>query len=169
MDDFSFFDCSNSFCFMLTEFHCAFSISYRIPQYYVYYYSIWLGNDRPSGLFFCTRFTSFNTHAFLLTFICFFVLFHCCCSHARVFGKTLLREFPFAVPMQECLGKHSCVSSLLLFPSKSVWENTRAWVPFSYIHTERYVIFSRGEIVLCFGQSFTYQNLIILLLLIFMI
>ena len=29
----------------------------------------------------------------LITFFCYFVLCHSCCSHARVFGKTLLHEF----------------------------------------------------------------------------
>ena len=50
-----------------------------------------------SGLLFCARFTSFHTHASLLTFfVCLFVLFHTCCFHARVFGKTLLDEFPIS-------------------------------------------------------------------------
>ena len=54
----------------------------------------WLGCDRPSGLFFRVRFASFYTHASLLTFfVYFFVLFH------------------FAVPMRECLVKHSCMNS----------------------------------------------------------
>ena len=51
---------------------------------------------RLSGLLFFSsaRFTSFHTHASLLTFfVCFFVLFHSCYSHARVFGKTLVHEF----------------------------------------------------------------------------
>ena len=54
-----------------------------------------LGNDRPSGLlFFRARFTSFYTHASLLTaFVCFVVLFHSCCSHARVFVEILVHEF----------------------------------------------------------------------------
>ena len=43
--------------------------------------------------FFCGRFNSFHTHAFLLTFFCFFVLFHSCCSYVRVFGRTLAHEF----------------------------------------------------------------------------
>ena len=53
------------------------------------------GCDGKSGhLFFRARFTSFH-HAFLLSvFVCFFILFHSCCSHARVFGKTLAHEFP---------------------------------------------------------------------------
>ena len=46
---------------------------------------------------FRARFTSFHTHASLLTFLfCFFVLFHSCCSHAQVFGKTLMHEFPIS-------------------------------------------------------------------------
>ena len=40
VDDFSFFDCSSTFCFLLIEFHCTFSIFYKMPQYYVYYYCI---------------------------------------------------------------------------------------------------------------------------------
>ena len=53
---------------------------------------------RPSGLlfFFLARFTSFQTHASLLTSFCFFVLFHSCCSHAGVFPKTLVHEFPIS-------------------------------------------------------------------------
>ena len=44
--------------------------------------------------FFRVRFTSFHSHSSLLTFFfCFFVLFDYCCSHARVFGKTLVHEF----------------------------------------------------------------------------
>ena len=35
VDDFSFFDCSSPFCFSLIEFHCAFSISYKILLYFV--------------------------------------------------------------------------------------------------------------------------------------
>ena len=40
--------------------------------------------------FFLALFTSFHTHSL---FFCFFVLFHSCCSHARVLGKTLVHEF----------------------------------------------------------------------------
>ena len=47
-----------------------------------------------TSFIFHARFTSFLTHAALLTFvICFFTLFHSCCSCARVFGKTFMREF----------------------------------------------------------------------------
>ena len=50
--------------------------------------------------FFHTRFTTFHTHASLFTFfLCFFVLFHSCCSHARVFGKhsCMTSTFPIAI------------------------------------------------------------------------
>ena len=56
-----------------------------------------LGCDRPSGLllFVPALLPSFHTHTSLLTFFpCFFVLFHSCRSHAGVFGKTLVHEFP---------------------------------------------------------------------------
>ena len=36
----------------------------------------------------------------LTVFICFFILFilfHSCCSLERVFGKTLLHEFPYPI------------------------------------------------------------------------
>ena len=48
-------------------------------------------------LFFCAHFASFHTHASLLIFfVCFSILFYSCCSHARVFGKTLMHEFPIS-------------------------------------------------------------------------
>ena len=54
----------------------------------------WFGRDNPSGLIlFRARLTSFHTHASLRTFcVCFFILFDSCCSHAPVFGKTLVHE-----------------------------------------------------------------------------
>ena len=72
---------------------------YLIKYYHILFIVIvfWLGCDRPSigTSFFRARFASFHTHASLLVFfICFFVLFHSCCSHARVFGKILVHEFP---------------------------------------------------------------------------
>ena len=36
----SFSDYFSLFCFLLIEFHCTFSISYQILQYYLYYYCI---------------------------------------------------------------------------------------------------------------------------------
>ena len=51
--------------------------------------------DRRDFFFFLARFTSFHTQAFLLA-IFVVTLFHSCCSHARVFGKTLAHEFPIS-------------------------------------------------------------------------
>ena len=43
---------------------------------------------------FRAHFTSLHSHSSLLTFVfCFLVLFHSFCSHALVFGKTLLPKF----------------------------------------------------------------------------
>ena len=50
------------------------------------------------GFIFHAHFTSFHTrHSFLLTSsVCLFILFHSCCSHTRLFGKTLVHEFPIS-------------------------------------------------------------------------
>ena len=45
-----------------------------------------------TGLF-GVRGTSFHICSLLKFFLCFIVLFQSCCSHARVFGKTLVHEF----------------------------------------------------------------------------
>ena len=51
---------------------------------------------------FVLGFTFFHTHASLLTFfVCFFILFHSCCSNAQVFGKTLVHEFPISYSHSE--------------------------------------------------------------------
>ena len=103
--DFIFFDSLNSFNFLLLEFRGKFSISYKI-EYCVYYYCI---SIRCPGLLFQdfilfhAHFTSLHTHSYFLTlFFCFFVLFHSCCSHARVSGKTLLHEFHISYSNTEC-------------------------------------------------------------------
>ena len=52
--------------------------------------------DKVTGqdFFFRVRCTSFHIHSPLRTFfLCFIVLFQSCCSHAQVFGKTLLHDF----------------------------------------------------------------------------
>ena len=69
---------------------------YLIKTYYVYFYCIfirWYHSGMTSIIFFHAHFTSFHTHASLLTFFSFFVLFYSCCSNAWVFGKTLVHEF----------------------------------------------------------------------------
>ena len=37
--------------------------------------------------------TSFHIHSLLTLYLCFIVLYDTCCSHAQVFGKTLVHEF----------------------------------------------------------------------------
>ena len=71
----------------LIELHCIFSV--LIKSYHIIFNIIvfWSGCDRPPGFFFLARFISFNTHVSLLTFfVCFFILFHSCWSHAWAFG-----------------------------------------------------------------------------------
>ena len=53
--------------------------------------------------------------------------------------------------------------SSLLFPCISVWENTRAWVPFHIAILHGTFFFARRNSP-CVGWSFAYQNLIILLI-----
>ena len=83
---------------------CQLNFIVLFPFFIKYYHILfivivfWLGCDRPSGLlFFRARFAFFHTQASLLTsFVCFFILFHYCCSHAQVFGKTLVHELPIS-------------------------------------------------------------------------
>ena len=95
-----FLDCSSQICFLLIKFHCSISISNNILQYYFYYYCIFLiGQAQAVG-------TSFFMPVWLLSTLtvpflpplCFSFSrsFRSCCSHARVFGKTLLHEFLFS-------------------------------------------------------------------------
>ena len=99
---FHFFDCSSPLSFLLIEFHCTFSISYKIQLLCsLLLYIFWLGNDRPSGLVFSCP-LDFPLHASLLTFfVCFFILFYSYCSHVWVFGKTIGQcmssPFPVAI------------------------------------------------------------------------
>ena len=82
------------FVFLLIKFHCV--LSCKMIPYYVYLYCIvfWLGSDRLPGLLsFRARFTSLHTHASLLTF------------------RLYLSYFVLAVPVPECLGKYSCMSA----------------------------------------------------------
>ena len=54
-------------------------------------YVVWQTNDSNNTRLWVTF---FHTHASLLiVFVCPIVLFQSCCSHSRVFGKTLLHEF----------------------------------------------------------------------------
>ena len=94
VDDLWFFEYLSSFCFLSIEFHCTFSISYKILPYFVYYYCILVRMWYAVGTSFIrARCTFFHTHASLL---CVFVC---------------LIYFILAVPMRKCLGKHSCMSN----------------------------------------------------------
>ena len=64
-------------------------------------------------VFFSAHFTSFNSHSPLLSFSCFFVLFHSCCSHARVFGKQscMSSSFPIATLNGTCFFSDSATRS----------------------------------------------------------
>ena len=94
VDDQSFFEYLSPICFLSIEFHCTFSI-YKILPYFVYYCISIRMRQAVGTSFIRGRCTFFHTHASLLSvFVCLIVLFHSCSSHARVFGKTLLHEFP---------------------------------------------------------------------------
>ena len=85
----------------------------------------WLGCDRPSGLllFVPALLLSILTPLFLPS------------------SSVSLSYFVLAVPMRECLGKHSCMSS-----------------PCPIAILNGTFLFSRGEIVCNLGRSFVYQN-----------
>ena len=55
----------------------------------------WLGSDSPRRdfLFFVPALIFSMLTPLFTFFVCFFILFHYCCSHARVFGKKLVHEF----------------------------------------------------------------------------
>ena len=117
VDYFSFFDCSGPF------FKLNFIILFTF--FIIYYHIIFiivvfrLGSHRPSALLFFVPaiFLSILTPHFLASL------------------SVYLSYFILAVPMRECLGKHSCTSS-----------------PVPH-HTEWYLIFSRAEIVLALAEA----------------
>ena len=83
-----------SILFLFIEFHCTFSISYILTNY-VYYYRILIRIVEAIGLlFFRARFSFFPYSRLFLPSSC-----------------VSLPYFILAVPMRECLGKHSCTSS----------------------------------------------------------
>ena len=41
-------------------------------------------------------FFPYSRLSLITSFFCFFILFHSCCSHAQVFGKLLVHEFPIS-------------------------------------------------------------------------
>ena len=96
MDDLSFFEYLSPFCLLLIEFHCTFSIFYKILPHLFIIIVFCLGCDRPSGLllFVPALILSILTPLFLPS------------------PSVSLSYFVLAVPMLECLGKHSRMSSL---------------------------------------------------------
>ena len=101
---------------LLIEFHCTFSIPYKILTNYVYYYYYYYYYCilirivyRPSGLHF-----SFDPA----------LLFSILTSLVLPSSSITLSYFILAVLLRECLGKHSCMS------------------PISYNHNEWYFLFS---------------------------
>ena len=61
----------------------------------------WSCNVRPSRLLFSGPLYFFTCSRLLAFFLCFLVLFHSCCYHARVFGKTLVNELPISYSRTE--------------------------------------------------------------------
>ena len=119
----NFFEYLSPFCFLLIEFHCTFSISYNIFIFCLLL--LYFGEDVIGRRdFFCScRFAAFHTHASLLPS-----------------SSVSLFYFVLAVPMRECLGKHSCMSSPC---------------PLDILNGA--FLFSRGEISVTSGRSFVYQ------------
>ena len=92
MVDFSFFDCSGPF-----HFFNWISLQYLIKWYLIMFinFEFWLGSDRPPGLIFFVP-------ALLLSILTPFFL---------PSSSVSFSYFILAVPMRECLRKHSCMSS----------------------------------------------------------
>ena len=93
VDDFFIIRLFRSFLLFQIKFHCTFSISYKILNYYVYccIIAFSLGSNRPLGLPF------FFVPALLLSILT--PLFLLSSSY-----------FSISVPMRKYLGKHSCMS-----------------------------------------------------------
>ena len=91
---FNFFDCSSPFCFLTVEFHWTFFISSKIQKKWLLLY------------FDYVVFRSF----FLITFFVSAILFSILTSFFLP-SSVSLPYFILAVPMRECLRKHSCMSS----------------------------------------------------------
>ena len=87
-------DCS--FCFLSIEFHYTFSISYKILPYLNFMFIIIILFWSGLRFFVPALLLSILMPLFLPFSVCIFVLFRSCCSHARVFGKALVHEFPMS-------------------------------------------------------------------------
>ena len=117
VDDLSFSEYL-SVLFFSIEFHCTFSIYYKILPYFVCYYSILIRSGLLQAVahfifsiltpFFCTSSVplSYRPSGFLsfAPALLFSILKPLFCPSSSV----PLSYFILAVPMRECLGKHSC-------------------------------------------------------------
>ena len=92
VDDLLVFEYLSLFCFLLIEFHCTFPILIKFYQI-VYYNSISIRMWWAVGTSFIRARRTFFPYSRL--------------SSVRL----RLSQFILAVPMRECLGKHSCKSS----------------------------------------------------------
>ena len=63
----------------------------RKSWYIIIIVVVWLGSDRPSGLFSSVPALLLSILTSLLTF---FISFHSCCSHAQVFGENTRARVP---------------------------------------------------------------------------
>ena len=62
----------------------------------------WFNRDMISGAYKCSDSpTEIRPQSLIGSFVCFLILFHSCCSHAQVFGKTLVHEFPVSYSRTE--------------------------------------------------------------------
>ena len=102
----------------------------------------WLDTTkRLDRTFLCVRCTSFHIHSLLTFFPCFIVLFQSCCSHARVFGKTLVQEFPIF---------YSHVEFNLLSPGTNTLVWWRASFKTTKLQTNKLLLFSpKGSVTGC--------------------
>ena len=114
MDDLLVFEYLSPFYFWLLEFHCTFSMSYKILTNYVYYY--------------CTELL-----LLLLTLFVPTLLLSILASLFLPSSSVTLSYLILVVPMRECLGKHSCMISSFpiailngtyLFPTVQLQEHT---------------------------------------------
>ena len=97
MDDLSFFEYLSPFLFCQLNFIVLFP--FLIKYYHILFIIVfWLGCDRPSGLLFFVP-------ALLFSILTPLFLPPC------LFSSVSLSYYILAVPMRNCLGKHSCMSS----------------------------------------------------------
>ena len=100
MDDLLLFEYFSPFYFWLLEFHCTFSMSYKILTNYVYYY--------------CTELLLLELLLLLLTLFSVVptLLLSILASLFLPSSSVTLSYLILAVPMRECLGKRSCMNSV---------------------------------------------------------